>query len=255
MTDQFRPLPAARAAALGFAIAVWIAACGGSGGSPGSPSSSPLVTSPQAAVAAVVARNPSFSSLTPKDPNMIGQCCFYQVTPNGVDFTVEIEVGWGDCPAGCIDRHHWSFTVTQAGVVILAREDGPPVPPGLPGAGGSSGSPGPIPTGGSGGPGTGIGIAGTATAGPVCPVSRPGDPNCADRPVAGATIHVVGADGSEVATLRTDAAGRFEVDLPAGNYQVIADAVKGLMVAPAPVPVTIATSVANVKLQYDTGIR
>jgi carboxypeptidase family protein len=254
MNDRSLPLRAVRLALLGFALAVWAAGCGSA--SPGTSATSTLITSPAAAVAAVMARNPGFAGIRPADPNAIGQCCSYRATASGSDFVVEIEVGWGDCQAGCINRHHWSYTVTRTAVVILAHEDGPPVPAGLPAAGGVPGSR--IASGGaggSGGPATGIGIEGTATAGPVCPVSRPGDTNCADRPVAGATIHIVGSDGREVATVTTDANGHFAVDLPAGNYQVVADAAQGLMAAPEPVSVSVAASVVIVKLQYDTGIR
>jgi hypothetical protein len=200
------------------------------------------ITSPEAAAAAVLASDPRFAGLTAQDPNLIGQCCFYVVAPTANGFAVTIEVGWGDCPAGCIDRHHWFYTVTTDGTVHLDREDGKPVPAGVPGSSGGT----------TGGP---IGIRGIATAGPVCPVVRPNDPACADRPVAGATVHIVDATNTEVATLETDAEGAFAVTLPPGRYRVVADPVPGLMGTAAPVEVTVGAAQELVQLTYDTGIR
>ncbi|HLK60822.1 MAG TPA: hypothetical protein VKU00_29935 [Chthonomonadaceae bacterium] len=36
--------------------------------------------------------------------------------------------GWGDCSAGCIDRHYWTFTLTSDGSLAL-QESGTPLPP------------------------------------------------------------------------------------------------------------------------------
>jgi hypothetical protein len=199
------------------------------------------ISSADAAAAIVLASDPRFAGLTAKDPNLIGQCCFYVVTPAGDGFAVKVEIGWGDCPAGCINRHHWSYTVRRDGTIHLDQEDGPPLPPGVP-----------APGGGTGGV---IGIRGTATAGPVCPVMRPGDTNCADRPVAGALVHVLDATGTEVATLETDAAGAFAVTLPPGRYRVVPDPVPGLMGTAQAVDVTVGAGQVVVQLTYDTGIR
>ena len=208
-----------------------------------SPSIAPTattITSPDAAATLVLASDPRFAGLTPADPNAIGQCCFYTATPAGTGFSVTIEIGWGDCPAGCIDRHHWFYSVTTDGTIHLDREDGPALPPGVPGAAGGGGV---------------IGIRGIASAGPVCPVVRPNDPACADRPVVGATVHVIDATGTEVATLETDATGAFMVTLPPGRYRVVPDPVDGLMGTAAPVDVTVGATLAIVQLTYDTGIR
>jgi hypothetical protein len=86
-------------------------------------------------------------------------------------------------------------------------------------------------------------------------VVTPNDPSCADRPVAGASVHVIDATGLEVATLETDATGAFLVALPPGRYRVQADAVSGLMGTAPPVDVTVGAGLAVVQLQYDTGIR
>ena len=86
---------------------------------------------PAEAVAAVVAHDPRFAGIGPYDPNLIGQSSWYKVMPaSGVGaFVVEIQVGSGDCQAGCIDRHTWTFAVLPDGTVNLQSETGGPVPP------------------------------------------------------------------------------------------------------------------------------
>ena len=46
--------------------------------------------------------------------------------------TIEITVGWGDCMAGCIERHVWTYEVSPDGTVELIAEQGDPVPADLP---------------------------------------------------------------------------------------------------------------------------
>jgi len=99
------------------------------------------------------------------------------------------------------------------------------------------------------------GINGIALAGPTCPVERPGDPACAPRPVAGATILIRDATGADVATIVTDAAGRFQVALPPGEYTLVAQPVEGLMGNPAPLDVEVAEGDVTIELSYETGIR
>jgi len=245
-------------AILVLAIGLILGACGQSATPPASvtPSaSSPVgsalpsvapgptsISSPEAAAMLVLASDPRFAGLNRQDANLIGQCCFYTATPEADGFAVTIEIGWGDCPAGCINRHHWFYTVRTDGTIHLDREDGQAVPSGIP-------APGDGTTGGV------IGIRGVATAGPVCPVVRPNDPGCADRPVAGALVHVIDATGTEVATLETDATGAFVVTLPPGRYRVVPDPVPGLMGTAAPADVTVGATLAEVQLIYDTGIR
>lgn len=211
---------------------------------PPSPSVAPIgapITTAEAAATLVLASDPRFAGLTPADPNLVGQCCFYSAAPSAAGFTIRIEIGWGDCPAGCINRHHWFYSVATDATIHLDREDGPELPAGVGGSGGGTGGV--------------AGIRGTATAGPVCPVVRPGDPACADRPVVGATVHVLDATGLEVATLETDTAGAFVVALPPGRYRVVPDHVDGLMGTANPVDVTVDTALVIVELTYDTGIR
>ena len=99
------------------------------------------------------------------------------------------------------------------------------------------------------------GISGITLAGPTCPVERPGDPACAPRPVAGATILIRDASGADAATIVTDASGRFRVALPPGVYTVVSQPIEGLMGNPAPVDVEVGDSDVTVELSYDTGIR
>jgi hypothetical protein len=207
---------------------------GGSGGTV-------TVDTAEAAAAAALATDPRFAGIGPLDPNVIGACCSWSSVATNDGWTVTIEVGWGDCPAGCIDRHHWVYAVARDGTVTLVREDGPPLPAGVPPLGGDQ---------------TGlVGIRGVASAGPVCPVERPNDPNCVPRPVVGATVHVLDESGTEVAQLQTDPTGAFSVTLPPGRYQVRADPVEGLMTAPPPVEIQVTNGLAPVELAYDTGIR
>ena len=198
-----------------------------------------------AAAAAVAAADARFAGLGPKNPDLIGQCCSMDVTPSATGYDVTVEIGWGDCPAGCINRHRWFYTVASDGTVVLQREEGPAVPAGVPGSGGGT-------TGG--GPGQ-TGLRGSAMAGPTCPVSKPNDPECADRPVAGATIHISDATGLEVATMETDGLGSFTIELPPGTYRLTPDPVGGLMGTAQPVDVTVGPTMTNVQLSYDTGIR
>jgi hypothetical protein len=248
-----RPAPRRRPAApaILLLLGLALAACGPAPvtpppSAPGSPSPSiapspTSITTPEAAAARVLASDPRFAGLGIQDPDLIGQCCSWTATPAADGFEVTIEIGWGDCPAGCINRHRWFYSVATDGTIRLDREDGPPVPAGIPG-----------PVDGTTGV---IGIRGIASAGPACPVVRPNDPNCADRPVVGATIHVLDATGLEVATLETDATGAFVVALPPGRYRVQADAVEGLMGTPSPADVTVGDAQELVQLVYDTGIR
>jgi len=99
------------------------------------------------------------------------------------------------------------------------------------------------------------GISGIAQAGPTCPVERPGDPACAPRPVAGATILIRDATGADVATIVTDAAGRFQVPLPPGFYTVVGQPLEGLMGNRGPLDVQVAEGDVTIELSYDTGIR
>jgi hypothetical protein len=103
------------------------------------------------------------------------------------------------------------------------------------------------------------GVSGTVTAGPVCPVETvPPKPECAPRPVAGAVIVATNASGHEVGRATTAADGSYKMVVgETGTMTISALPVAGLMRAPAPVDVTLASPSATerVDLEYDTGIR
>ena len=215
-----------------------------------SPSAAPAgITTPEAAAARVGEVNPTLAGIGPRDSDVIGACCSWTATATADGFRVEFEVGWGDCPAGCIDRHHWTYNVSSDGRVELVAESGPPVPSGIPGAAGGGGD-----IGGGILPG-GSGIVGRALAGPTCPVVTEGDPACDERPLAGVTVLVLDVNGTEIARLQTDADGRYAVTLPPGPYTVEPQPAEGVLRTPEPIAVTVEGSFVTVDLAYDTGIR
>jgi hypothetical protein len=110
-----------------------LAACSAAGGPAPSPSASPspsglLVTSPEEATARVQAEYPELAGLGPLDPDLIGACCWSEAKAVEGGYQVVFTVGWGDCPAGCINRHRWTFAVAPGGQVGLIGEEGPEVP-------------------------------------------------------------------------------------------------------------------------------
>ena len=101
-------------------------------------------------------------------------------------------------------------------------------------------------------------LSGIVRAGPTCPVVRdPPDPACQDRPVAGAEIVVVDAQGQEVARTTSDAEGAFTLSLAAGEYQLLPQPVERLLGTASPVPVVVVegADIEPVSIVYDTGIR
>ena len=209
------------------------------------PPSPALITTEAQAVARVVAVEPRFAGIQPRNDQLIGQAHWFEVVRgSGVDaFFVTMRLGWGDCPAGCIDHHQWVYQVDPDGTVTLRSEEGSePVPPEV----------WPAPR-----PGNGTGVQITALAGPVCPVEQdPPDPACASRPVVGATVSVRDAQGTEIASGTLDDTGRAFLATPVGSFVVIADPVVGLMGTPGPVTVVVDEGIATpVEFAYDTGIR
>jgi hypothetical protein len=225
-------------------LVLLVAGCGGAATPSATPTAPPgPVTTPEEAVARVIALEPRLTGIGPRDPDMIGQAAWYEVLPaSGVGaFVVTVRVGWGDCPAGCIDEHSWTYAVLPDGTVNLQSEGGPEVPADAWPAPGGVGR-------------TGISIL--ATAGPTCPVVTPNDPKCQPQPVVGAVVVVRDAGGNDVARAATDASGAVFIEVPAGGYAVEAQPVEGLMGTPAPVDVTVVDGAgALVALAYDTGIR
>ena len=153
-----------------------------------------------------------------------------------------MRVGWGDCPAGCINEHRWTYAVQPDGSVVVQAESGQPVPPEAWPSPGGDGR-------------TGLMIS--ATAGPTCPVERdPPDPACAAKPVPGAVVVIKDGSGATEGTVTLDATGTAFVELPAGGYVLEPAAVSGLMgTAPATSVTVIDGAGTPVALSYDTGIR
>ncbi len=98
-------------------------------------------------------------------------------------------------------------------------------------------------------------VDGFVHAGPTCPVEQnPPDPACADRPVPDAELVVLDDVGNEVARVRSDAAGRFRLDLPAGKYTLVPQPVEGLLGTAAEFDFAVPAA-APLDVAYDTGIR
>jgi hypothetical protein len=102
----------------------------------------------------------------------------------------------------------------------------------------------------------GSGIRGQARIGPIVPVARPGQPG--DRAYTEAVIVVRSAGGTEVARVRVDREGKFQIPLAPGTYTV-----SGRGPNPrSPLPrgpesaVTVrAGQFTDVKMDFDSGIR
>ena len=273
------PLGTLTVAAAIVVAALVVAGCGTASSSPSAPApsqaSSPGATpaatpggaplTPADAVALALAQDPRFGGIGPLDPDLIGQSAWYEVSPGVVGWRVTVTMGWGDCPAGCINRHVWVYDVDPEGAVTLVEERGDPLEDGQGAGSGQNGSGGegaggdetpPVGIPAEGGPW----IVGRAVAGPVCPVVQaPPDPACADRPVAGALIVVRDAAGAEVARATTGADGTFLVGVPGGgSWTVEPQPVEGLMGTAPPVAVEVADEPwawAAAAVGYDTGIR
>jgi hypothetical protein len=233
-----------RAALLALLTVLAAAGCASSS-SEATPTALPvLITTPEAAVARVIATEPRLTGIAPLNPDAIGQASWYEVAPaSGVGaFIVTVRIGWGDCPAGCIDEHTWHYAVAPDGAVTLVSEEGVAVPDDA----------WPSPQGASQ-----TGIGGGVTAGPVCPVEKnPPDPSCAPRPVARATIVVSDAAGTEVARVTTEVDGTYFAEVAAGFYVVKPQPAQGLPGTPASQSFTVSDGQAvRLDLSYDTGIR
>ena len=175
------------------------------------------VTLPEQAVARVIANEPRLTGIAPFDTGLVGQSSWYTVEQaSGVGaFIVTVRVGWGDCEAGCINEHSWSFAVMPDGTVRVVNEAGPPVP--------ADAWPGRARRWQDGhrrdgGCRTGLPRRdGAARSGLRGATGR----RCRDRRAR--------LGGSEVARVDTAADGSFFVGLPPGDYLLEPQAVEGLM--------------------------
>ena len=136
--------PAARATLLlGLLASILLAACGPAAAPSPSPAPTPRptptpiaapVSTPEEAAALVISTDSRFAGTMPLTPDVIGASQWWTATPRaGGGYTVELTIGWGDCQAGCIERHVWTFEVGEQGAVQLISETGDPVPSPLPG--------------------------------------------------------------------------------------------------------------------------
>ncbi|MFA5862466.1 MAG: carboxypeptidase-like regulatory domain-containing protein [Candidatus Thermoplasmatota archaeon] len=107
-----------------------------------------------------------------------------------------------------------------------------------------------------GGGDVGSGIFGVAMMGPTCPVERnPPDPACADRPYEG-KLTATSADGGAAGTFSTDAQGRFNVSLPAGEYSIRTTEPNRLPSCSNTEPILVAAGLwTRVNVSCDTGTR
>jgi hypothetical protein len=233
------------------AVALAVVACGGAGptASPGaSPSPTPATTappvdgvaSPAQAAALVFASDPHFAAIRPANTDLIGECCSYEAVEAPSGFQVTVNIGWGDCEAGCINHHNWQFFVGSDGTITLVGQQG-------------SDEPAPIPTGGNGPASVTLQLR----AGPTCPVVRdPPDPGCAPRPVVNTGITLRDPSGAELATGASDEQGQVQLSLPPGAYYVEPAPAEGLMGQAAPLAFSVVGGeTVLINLDYDTGIR
>ena len=101
----------------------------------------------------------------------------------------------------------------------------------------------------------GSGIKGQVLIGPACPVMQVESP-CPDQPYQ-TTLTVLTLDGQEVTRFSSDAEGKFEVNLPPGDYVLHPDLPAGRPIpSAADVPFTvIPNEFTNIIVTYDSGIR
>ena len=116
----------ARNVIVAVATALLLAACTAAGPTPTptapasgvvptpSPTSQPTptvsgVASAAQAAALVLASDPHFGSVRPGDPDLIGQCCTYEAVDTLPGYQVTVNLGWNDCPSGCISHHQSVF--------------------------------------------------------------------------------------------------------------------------------------------------
>lgn len=98
-------------------------------------------------------------------------------------------------------------------------------------------------------------LEGRITRGPLSPVERLGVPN--DAPVAGARLEIKAPNVSKVASVESDSAGKYSVELPPGTYLVAVISPAGAFNRPNP-PATVAIKAGEAThfdIRLDTGIR
>lgn len=176
----------------------------------------------------------------PQIPNMIGQSEWYEAFEEVGGFGVTITVGSGDCQAGCIERHTWTYHVAYDGTITLVSDEGDDI--GIPPATGTADP---------------VTLNISLFAGPTCPVEQvPPDPNCAARPVVNAEVIVFDANGQQVASGLSASDGSVVLQVPAGAYFAIAQNVERFLGQAAPLAFAgVGGDTVGLVFEYNTGIR
>lgn len=102
------------------------------------------------------------------------------------------------------------------------------------------------------------GIKGTVLLGPTCAIeASPGDNNpvpCVTPYVA--TLVILDNEGVKVKTVTSGSDGKFQVDLPPGDYVVTPDSGSDSYPVAQPQSVSVSAGVyTEIQVNYDTGIR
>jgi hypothetical protein len=100
-------------------------------------------------------------------------------------------------------------------------------------------------------------IYGTVMLGPTCPVVMdPPDPECADRPYS-TTLALTTPDGAKVIkTFTSNDEGKFNTEVPPGQYAIRSAAVANILPYCATEPFTVAVNGSTeVAVNCDSGIR
>lgn len=120
---------------MALTLAVLLAACGGGAAATSTPppvkGPGDTIVTPQQAAARVGAVDQRFLGFPEQSADIIGASAWWtsEVMAGG-GFRLTFTNGWGDCPAGCISKHSWTFEVTALGDVKLTGEAGDPLPGG-----------------------------------------------------------------------------------------------------------------------------
>jgi hypothetical protein len=198
------------------------------------------VTTAAQAAALVFASDERFARMQPLRDDLIGASAWFDAAEDATGFAVNVTVGAGDCQAGCIQRHTWSYHVERDGTVTLVGEQGDDIT--LEQA---------VPTGDH------VTLNLSLLAGPVCPVEQnPPDPACAPRPVANVEVLVFDPAGQQMGAGVSDSQGLISMQLPAGAYYVVPAPVEGLMGDAEPLAfAAVGGDSVTLVFGYDTGIR
>jgi hypothetical protein len=98
-------------------------------------------------------------------------------------------------------------------------------------------------------------VRGIVLLGPTGPVESSTSP-CPDRPLADALVRAVGDDGRIASQGVTDAAGRFELALAAGDYSIRVDVADDPVRSASPVDAHVEPGrTTSISVTVDSGIR